>query len=546
MSSSHSFPDLRLYRMLWLAIAALLVLFFVLVPGALGAQEELDPFQELLIKKTDFDTETRAAVTQGESVEVLVTFRDRDEDAAGMLRQSVDEEEGLQAQLEYRSAVWGLFKGAVLQDLEQQDLAVEVTRDFDYLPVTVVQIQSPEQAEALLSHPDVLGLSQNRWYEPMVSKSLPLINHQGALNVVHGSGSQLGAHSSVVVIDSGVDYTLPTFGSCEAAGEEGCVVSYARDFAPEDGELDNTGHGTNVAGIVHAVAPGAKIISLDVFRDVGGGVQRASRDDIIAAIDWALRNTYWHKIKAINLSLGSPRRFNVCAAASTFSPYHSAFELLYQYGIMPVVASGNEADPNQVTDPACAPKAVAVGSVLDTDITFLNHQNFFYGSCWENPGTPKDTVSCFSNGGPELDLLAPGDKITAAGITTQGTSQAAPHVAGAAAVLRSYYRWESIPETLARMTRSGTPITDHRTGEVYPRLDLGAALQVDPCELNSLAPGCVLGRDDCGQRFDGAICEQFRDVIFDLCLVKPWICVEPWPTEPLQDFDPERFRGRRF
>jgi hypothetical protein len=69
---------------------------------------------------------------------------------------------------------------------------------------------------------------------------------------------------------------------------------------------------------------------------------------------------------------------------------------------------------------------------------------------------------------------------------------------------------------------------------------------VDPCSLNPLAPGCVFGRLDCGQRIDGILCSRFRDAILDLCGSKPWVCFEPSPTEPLQEFDPDRFRGRRF
>ncbi|MDY7094034.1 MAG: S8 family serine peptidase [Acidobacteriota bacterium] len=526
--------------------ATFLALTLILLPGSLAAQEEPDNFAALMAKKSDLDAETLNAIQEGQGVEVLVTFRDKDDNAVHMLKQSVDEEEGLQAQLEYRAAVWGLYKGSVFQDLEEQDMAVEVTRDYDNLPIALVQVQSQEQLETLASHPDVLGVSQDQWMYPALSQSLPQINHAQAEAKLAQHGMLLGQYGSVAVIDTGVDYTHPDFGSCDAAGDPGCAVSIARDFAPDDGALDDHGHGTNVAGIVHGVAPGAKILALDVFQRDSRGNLGALTSDIIDAINWVIRNTYWHKVKAINLSLGGPRRYTFCTSDLTFSPYRQAFELARDYGIMPVVASGNDGHANYVAEPACSNQAVAVGAVLDHTVPPGNGYSYPLAGCTDPVGTPIDTVNCFSNGGPELELLAPGTLITAAGITFPGTSQAAPHVAGAAAALRSFYRWESVEETLTRLTASGTPITDGRNGQVFPRLDLGAAMGIDPCAINPLAPGCVIGRDDCGQRYDGPICDHFRDGILDLCVVKPWICVEPWPEIPLIDFDPERFRGRRF
>ena len=185
-----------------------------------------------------------------------------------------------------------------------------------------------------------------------------------------------------------------------------------------------------------------------------------------------------------------------------------------------------------------------MGSVTDDKIT--DTSIYQGGVCAEAFGTPKDTVSCFSNGGPELDLLAPGDRITAGGWIAIGTSQAAPHVAGAVAALRGFYRWEHVDETIQRLVQSGKPITDPRNGITYPRLDLGAAITIDACDINPLAPGCQFTRIDCGRRYDGPLCDHFREDILDLCVFHPEICREPWPTEPLLDFDPGYFRGRRF
>ena len=59
------------------------------------------------------------------------------------------------------------------------------------------------------------------------------------------------------MLDSGVDYTRSVFGSCTSITQpSGCKVVYAQDFATNDNQLDDDGHGTNVAGIIARVAPG--------------------------------------------------------------------------------------------------------------------------------------------------------------------------------------------------------------------------------------------------------------------------------------------------
>lgn len=543
MTSNHFHPrssQVRRSRRAAL-LAALLALALPLVAGA----AEVDPkdFAALMAKKSDLSQETIEALLAGQSQEILVTIRPAEGGAQRMLFQSVDEQEGLQGQLEYHAALMTLGKEKVLGDLAKQDMTFETVREYDHLPIVALQVEDAVQAQALALNPGVQGLNENRWFEKHLVESKALINWAAADAFVSSYSMELGHDTSVVVIDTGVDYKHPSFGTCTAPGDPGCAVSYARDFAPDDGARDDDGHGTNVAAIVHGVAPGTKIIALDVFRWSNGRFG-ADFADILDALNWTVRNTYWHKIVAVNLSLGSPRQFNWCSSDLSSSGYYQAFDLLRWYGIIPVVSSGNDANASYLSEPGCSSKALSVGSVTDDKITDVS----FYtgGICAETLGTPKDTVSCFSNGGQELDLLAPGDRITAGGWLAAGTSQAAPHVAGAVAALRSFYRWEHVDETIERLVQSGKPITDPRNGITYPRLDLGAAINIDACDINPLAPGCQFTRIDCGRRYDGPLCDHFREEVLDLCIIHPEICAEPWPTIPLLDFDPGYHRGRRF
>ncbi len=79
------------------------------------------------------------------------------------------------------------------------------------------------------------------------------------------------------------------------AANPGCLVACARDFAPEDGQLDAHGHGTNVSGIVVGVAPNTRIAALDVFTG-----NSAWSNHIIDAINWCIANQAAYNIAASN------------------------------------------------------------------------------------------------------------------------------------------------------------------------------------------------------------------------------------------------------
>jgi subtilisin family serine protease len=86
-------------------------------------------------------------------------------------------------------------------------------------------------------------------------------------------------------------------------------------------------------------------------------------------------------------------------------------------------------------------------------------------------------VACFSDSGSIMTMFAPGAVITAAGLSYGGTSQAAPHVAAAIAVLRAANAApnDTVAQTVARLTSTGTSVKDTRNNLTKPRLNLSAA-----------------------------------------------------------------------
>ncbi|HXU80571.1 MAG TPA: S8 family serine peptidase [Polyangia bacterium] len=328
---------------------------------------------------------------------------------------------------------------------------------YSHLPALHLVVDSDAALGELADDPAVLRIVPNDVVElaEMVPSNLALIKQPQVT-----AAGKLGAGATVAVLDTGTDYKRAPF-NCAAPGEPGCKIVYAGDFAPEDNAPDANGHGTNVSGIVLAVAPGAQIAALDVFNGDSGWTS-----DILKAINWTIQNKAKYNIVAINLSLGGGSFQSVCAT----DPLAIAVDSARTAGILSAVASGNGGLTNAVSSPACGASAISVGAVHAANVGGLR-----WPVC-ADPVTAADKVACFSNSIPFLTILAPGVMINAAGVTMTGTSQAAPHVAGAIAVLRSAFPAESPDAIVKRLTSTGVPVTDPRNNVVTPRLDLLAAL----------------------------------------------------------------------
>ena len=361
-----------------------------------------------------------------------------------------------QAVAELRAEAFADLKAGVEADLPPGEH--RVLHRYDHLPALHLQLSSRAALTRLLARAEVVRVHADLPHEPFLVQSLPLIGQPAA-----AAAGQTGAGTTVVVLDTGVNYKLAAFGSCTAPGvPAACRVSYAADLAPDDGALDDQGHGTNVSAIVAGVAPGAKLAVLDVFRTDG----YAYSSDIIAGINWAVANRAARNIVAINMSLGG----GAYSAACPSDAFAASIQAARTAGILTTVASGNNGYNTALASPACAPAAVSVGAVYDANVGGLR-----WSTCTDAT-TAADQVTCFSNSASFLTILAPGALIDAGGYLMGGTSQAAPHVAGALAVLRAANPAETADATLTRLLAAGPPVTDPRNGVKKPRLNLGGAV----------------------------------------------------------------------
>jgi len=203
-----------------------------------------------------------------------------------------------------------------------------------------------------------------------------------------------GAGVRVYVVDSGIDWTHPEFGG---------RALFGFDAFGEDGS-DCMGHGTHVSGTIAGetvgVAPGAEIVVVRVFGCSGS----TPTEIILMAVDW--------------MAGQPPGVFNMSFGGGSVAIV-DAVNTLLGLGFVGAVSAGNSDRDACLQTPARIPGVITVGA---TGI-----QN---GLDWR---------ASWSNWGECVDLFAPGVDIYSAlpggyGLK-DGTSMAAPHVAGVAALL---------------------------------------------------------------------------------------------------------------
>jgi serine protease len=298
--------------------------------------------------------------------------------------------------------VWQVAAG------REQEVARQLAADPD------VEYAEPDRIARLYAVPNDVYYRAYQW-------NMPKVRAPEAWDVTTG-----GASVIVAVIDSGFDIGHPDrpanlLVGCDYVRWRGSGFGGACPYVSDDAN----GHGTHVAGIVAArqnnalgvtgVAPGVTVLAIRTAD--------ASGSSYVSDVSAAIREATDAGAKVINLSLGGP---------SSTNSQRSAVSYAVSRGVVVVAAMGNDYEEGNPTSyPAAYSGVVAVGA-----------------------GTHDDQRASYSNTGSHISLVAPGGGGDSSGNPLNwiaslyplargeyrlvvGTSQATPHVAGAAGLLFS-------------------------------------------------------------------------------------------------------------
>ncbi len=368
--------------------------------------------------------------------------------------------------------------------LELPGLA-EAVRRFEIFAALAVTTDAAGLAR-LAESPLVASIEPDRLLRPALNVSVPRVR----ADVLWGQGTE-GVGWSVAVLDSGIERSHSFLGgrvtneACFSTNDPTaeatslCLGGNPTAVGPNAG-LNCTGitgcdHGTHVAGIAagrgssfSGVARGASLTAIKVFSRIDSSSVcatepapciRARTSDIMAGMQHTLALAGTNnagRIASVNLSLGStPFVPNFCDASNP--AFTQAIESLRAVGIPTVIASGNDSRASELPFPACISRGISVGAVSNTD-----------------------QIANFSNRSRLLKLYAPGVAIRSSVLNDgfgvkDGTSMAAPHVAGAWALLKNRMPSASVDTVLEALQKTGVPIFETSNIEQIPRIVIDRA-----------------------------------------------------------------------
>jgi len=327
---------------------------------------------------------------------------------------------------------------------------------------------TPTQAAALRSDPRVADIQPDRLVRltaeartaRAVSASMlrKLRRRQTIPTGIRRCGAHLNASANIDGVDDAMDLDIAVVDTGIDPRHPDLNVVTGIDFVTS-GSGDPNGHGTHVAGIIGArdngvgvvgVAPGARLWPIRVLNKRGVG----SWSDIVDGVDWiAARSS---QIEVANFSLSDDLR-------ADNSIVHSAFDGLAAAGVTIVVAAGNSDGHGQedasTLIPARYSSVIAVSALADSNgEAGESAGGFTVGGAYTEFD---ESFADFSNYGAPISLIAPGVSILSTFknrkyAVISGTSQATPHVSGAAALYRRTHPTASPAAVRAALIAAGS------------------------------------------------------------------------------------------
>jgi len=367
---------------------------------------------------------------------------------------------------------------AAIASIQQAELAKlagtahTVNRAFTTIPFVGLSVS--EQALAVLERsPGVVSITEDHLAAPSLDNT---VNITGASKAWAEGFDGTGWY--VAILDTGIRASHNFFAgknivqACFSLGEDGapgaggCPNGLSEDTTSPNAARHfptspTSDHGTHVSGIatgsdptrvppLYGIARRANIIAIQVFSQFfsSGDVLSYSSDQIAGMEHvYSLRATY--NIASVNMSLGGGFYNDQAACDADNVGEKAAIDNLRGAGIATVIASGNNGYCDGISGPGCISTAVAVGATTDSDVE-----------------------ASFSNYYPTLlDLYAPGVNILSSVGTSDssyngswsGTSMAAPHVAGAWAILRQANPGADVATILGALQSTGDPVSGRCT-----------------------------------------------------------------------------------
>lgn len=310
------------------------------------------------------------------------------------------------------------------------------------------------------------------------------------------SAGVTGDNVTVAVLDSGIDTDHVNLMDNVAPGAWHFLGGGA-DVGP--GAEDDNGHGSNVSGIItsfgaggnRGVAPDADILAIKVLDSFNSGFL----SDWAAGVDHVVANRLsYPNLIAINMSLVSFAAYTACPCDASQPALQAAINAAKSVGIATFVSSGNVGLTTAMPSPACNSASIPVAAVYDQSLgrepdagTYSGAFGSGFGNCFDANAVP-GLVTCFSCRNACNEIAAPGRSITApywtgGNATYTGTSQAAPHAAAVAALVRETRLDYGLPahtpdELLALLKGTGITATDLLAVQPIPKI-VNALFAVD-------------------------------------------------------------------
>ena len=323
------------------------------------------------------------------------------------------------------------------------------------------------------------------------------LNAPDAWDILKQRGTPAGKGARVAVLDTGVAYATkkPNFRRSPDFSRKQFLPGY--DFVDKDPmPFDEDGHGTHVTGTIAertgnhigltGLASRAKIIPVRVLDSHGFGTAR----NIARGIRWAAN----HRAQVINMSFEFSLNVNSCGKIKGIC---TAVKYAFKKGSLVVAAAGNE-NGEPVAFPAGAPHVIGVGRSTK-DACLASDSRTGAGLDLVAPGggfpllaTCGTDDALFSRGVPISQLTFIGGGFTTFGYPGgyEGTSMAAAHVSGVAALVIGSHLVGGSPTAVECQLEATARHSDSQLGQPYdPRL-FGAGLVDAAAAVRTRAPGC--------------------------------------------------------